>query len=169
MRWWLIVLVPMFLAFDARSGSDVQTELGVLSCTLVQVIDSTGSDQKTAASEAREMVCFFLPGTHGPQEAYAGTVRSIGVVGKLPDRFTLLWIVKGPLGAQSPAGLLQQSYAVDDATPVGQVPPLVGDRNNKIVLHAMADKREGPASQEKQPRPDFILTGVELILRASTS
>jgi hypothetical protein len=169
MRWWLIVLVPMFLGFDARSGSDVQTELGVLSCTLAQVIDSTGSDQKTAASEAREMICFFLPGTHGPREAYAGTVRSISVVGKLPDQLTLLWVVKGPLGTQLPAGLLQQSYAVDDATPAGQVPPLVGDRNNKIVLHAMADKREGNASQEKQPRPDFLLTSVELILKVSTS
>ena len=169
MRWWLIVLVPMLLGFDARSGSDVQTELGVLSCTLAQVIDSTDSEEKTAASEAREMVCFFLPGTHGPREAYAGTVRSISVAGKLPDRFTLLWVVRGPLGTLPPAGLLQQSYAVDEATPAGQMPPLVGDRNNKIVLHAMADKREGNASQEKLPRPDFILTRVELLLKASTS
>ena len=169
MRWWLIVLVPMFLGFDTRSGSDVQTELGVLSCTLAQVIDSTGSDQKTAGSEAREMVCFFLPGTNGPREEYAGTVRSISVAGKLPDQFTLLWVAKGPLGTLPRAGLLQQSYAVDEATPAGQMPPLVGDRNNKIVLHAMADKREGNASQEKQPRPDFLLTGVELLLKASTS
>jgi Protein of unknown function (DUF992) len=165
MRWWIIAVVPICLGFDARPSSDEHTELGVLSCTLAQAIDSTGSDQKTGASETREMVCFFLPGTNGPQEAYAGTVRSISVVGKLPDRFTLLWVVKGPLGTLPSAGLLQQSYVVDEATPAGQVPPLVGERNTKIILHSMAEKREGIASQENQPRPDFILTGVELLLK----
>jgi hypothetical protein len=168
MRWWLIVVLPMCLGFDVRPSPDVQTELGVLSCTLAQAIDTSGSDQKGAASEAREMVCFFMPGKNGPPEAYAGTVRSISVVGKLPDRFTILWLVRGPWGTQPPAGLLQQSYAVDEATPAGQVPPLVGEHNTKIILHTMADKREGNASQEKQPRPDFVLTGVELLLKAST-
>ena len=90
------------------------------------------------------------------------------MVGKLPDRFTILWLVRGPLGTQPPAGLLQQSYAADEATPAGQVPPLVGERNTKIILHAMADKQEGNASLEKKPRPDFVLTGVELLLKAST-
>ena len=169
MRWWLVALVPILLAFDARSDSNVRTVLGVLSCTLERTIESTGPDQKTATNEAREMVCFFLPGTNGPREAYSGEVRSISVAGKLPDRFTLLWVVKGPLRTLPPAGMLQQSYAVDEATPAGQVPPLVGDQNTNIILHAMADKLEGNASHEKQPRPDFILTGVELLLKASTS
>ena len=79
MRWWLIVVLPMCLGFDVRPSSDAQTELGVLSCTLAKAIDTAGSDQKGAASEAREMVCFFQPGTNGPQEAYIGTVRSISV------------------------------------------------------------------------------------------
>ena len=57
---------------------------------------------------------------------------------------------------------------VDEATPASQVPPLVGERNTKIILHSMAEKQEGIVSQEKQPRPDFILTGVELLLKIGT-
>lgn len=168
MRWWLILILPMCLGFDARPSSDVPTELGVLTCSLAKGIDTAGSDQKGAASEAREMVCFFQPGTNGPREAYAGTVRSISVSGKLPERFTLSWVVKGPVGTLPAAGLLQQNYSVDEATSADQVPPLVGERNTRIILHAMADKQEGIVSLEKQPRPAFILTGVELLLKIGT-
>jgi hypothetical protein len=45
------------------------------------------------------------------------------------------------------------------------VPRLVGERNTKILLHSMAEKRVRIVSQEKQPQPDFILTGVELLLK----
>ena len=162
MRWWVIVVVPMCLGFDERPSSNGQTELGVLSCALGQSIDTASTDQKTAASEAREMACFFRPGTNGP------TVRSIAVAGKLPDRFTIMWVVTGPWGTRPTAGLLQQKYAIDEATPAGQVPPLIGERNANIILHAMADKREGIVSQEKQPRPDYVLSGVELLLKASS-
>jgi len=64
-------------ARDSDPGAMLPFELGVLSCTLGHAIDPQMSDQTAAASEAREMLCSFTPARNGPDEAYAGALRSI--------------------------------------------------------------------------------------------
>jgi len=42
-------------------GSTLPIEIGVLTCTLGQTIDTPAADQRAAAGEAREMLCSFKP------------------------------------------------------------------------------------------------------------
>jgi len=114
------------------------------------------------------MVCTFKPTTNTPEETYVGTIKTINVGGTLPEKAAVLWKVKAAPGTETTAGLLQQVYAADQATPSGQVPALIGEPKSDISLHSMADKEEGSASQEKQATPRFLVTAVELMLKAST-
>ncbi len=150
-------------------GSSLPTEIGILSCTLGQAIDTPASDQTSAASEAREMLCSFKPAKNGAEETYAGALKSINAAGPLPEKVTMLWMVRAPVGAKPTVGFLQQSYAADSATPPGQTAPLVGERASEITLHPMSDKEEGSASKEKPATPRFVITAIELKLKTSTS
>jgi Protein of unknown function (DUF992) len=168
MRWWLTVVVPMCLGFGAAPSSTALIEIGVLTCTLGHAIDTVASAQTPAASEAREMVCSFKAAKDGPEETYAGIVKAIGVVGALPEKVALLWSVRAPMGTAVTPGLLQQSYAADTGTPVGQVPPLIGERNGNISLLTMTEKQEGSGSKDKPTPPEFVVAAVELVLKVST-
>jgi len=114
------------------------------------------------------MVCSFKAAKDGPEETYAGIVKAIGVVGALPEKIALLWSVRAPMGTAVTPGLLQQSYAADTGTPVGQVPPLIGERNGNISLLTMTEKQEGSASKDKPTPPEFVVAAVELVLKVST-
>jgi hypothetical protein len=165
----MVVIVPACLGFGMVPGSMVPIEIGVLSCTLGRVIDAQVSDKAPGASETREMLCAFSPAKNGPEEAYAGALKSINAAGPLPENATMLWMVRAPMGTQPSPGLLQQSYSADSTTPRGQTPPLVGEQNSEIILHTMSDKEEGGASKEKQSAPRFAIIEIELKLKASTS
>ena len=169
MRWWIVAALPFCIGAGEVPSSTLPVEIGVLSCTLGQRIDTPGADPALAASEAREMLCSFKPGQNGPEEAYAGVLKSINAAGPLPDKGTMLWMVRAPRGTQLAPGLLQQSYAADNTTPAGQTPPLVGERNGEITLLTMAEKKEGSASKEKPETPRSIVTAVELKLKVSAS
>jgi hypothetical protein len=164
-------VVAGLLCIDAAPdpGAMLPFELGVLSCTLGHAIDPQMSDQTAAASEAREMLCLFKPARNGPEEAYAGALRSINVGKMLPDNVALLWKVRAPVGTHASPGLLEQSYAGDPATPPGHAAPLIGERNGNITLHTMSEKEEGAASKEQRPLPRFVPTTIELKLKGATS
>jgi Protein of unknown function (DUF992) len=169
MRWWIAVALPFCMGAGMVPGTTLPIEIGLLTCTLGKAIDTAASNQGSAASEAREMLCSFKPGKNGPEEAYVGALKSINVAGPLPDKVTLLWVVRAPTGTRPAPGLLQQSYAADSATPLGQTAPLVGEQNSEITLHSMAEKEEGSASKEKPDTPRFAITAIELKLKSSTS
>jgi Protein of unknown function (DUF992) len=166
MRWFAAIVSAMGLYTGAALGAPGSVEIGVLTCTIGHVVDAVASDQKTAANEAREMVCSFRA-LGAPEETYAGLVKAIGGTGALPENRALLWSVRAPVGTVYTLGLLQQSYAVDATTPSGQTPPLIGERNGSISLFTMAEKQEGSASKEKQPAPLFVIADIELVLQAA--
>ena len=166
MRWFVAIVAAMGLYTGAALGAPGSVEIGVLTCTIGHVVDAVASDRKTAASEAREMVCSFTP-PRAPEETYAGLVKAIGGIGALPENRALLWSVRAPVGTVYTPGLLQQTYAVDASTPAGQTPPLIGERNGSISLFTMAEKQEGSASKENQPAPLFVIADIELVLKAA--
>jgi len=160
MRWWMVVALPFCIGAGVVPSSTLPIEIGVLTCTLGPAIDSPA---------AREMLCSFKPGKNGAEETYVGALKSINAAGPLPEKATLLWTVRAPTGMALTAGLLQQSYAADSATPAGQTAPLVGERHNDITLHTMEEKKEGSASKEKPDVPRFTITAIELKLKSSAS
>jgi hypothetical protein len=131
-------------------------------------VDAVAPDQKSAANEAREMVCSFRA-LGAPEETYAGLVKAIAGAGALPENRALLWSVRALVGTVYRPALLQQSYAVDATTPSGQTPPLIGERNGSISLFTMAEKQEGSASKEDQPAPLFVIADIELVLKAAVA
>src|SRR5689334_11759110 len=94
MRWRFAVAGLLCIGAGPDPGAMLPFELGVLSCTLGHAIDPQMSDQTAAASEAREMLCLFTPARNGPDEAYAGALRSINAGKMLPDNVALLWKVR---------------------------------------------------------------------------
>jgi hypothetical protein len=142
-------------------------EVGVLSCTLAQSLDPQMSAQSAAPSEAREMQCSFKPARNGAEETYAGSLKSISAGRALPENLALLWVVRAPVGMHAAPGLLEQSYVADVAATPGQVATLVGERNNEITLHTMSEQEESSASRQRARLP-FVITEIELTLKAST-
>jgi Protein of unknown function (DUF992) len=168
MRWYLPIVVPACLCMGAGPDSPTIVEIGVLSCTPGHAIDVPQSTERPAAGEAREMVCAFRA-PNGHEETYAGSIRAVGGIGALPEKTAMLWSVRAPLGTKPKPGLLQQDYAADMSAPRGQPAPLRGERNGEMTLHTMADKPEGSASKDKPPAPQFLVSEIELVLKASTS
>jgi hypothetical protein len=166
MRWSLAIVSAMCWCTSAAWGAPNSVEIGVLTCTIGHVVDAVAPDQKSAANEAREMVCSFRA-LGAPEETYAGLVKAIGDTGALPENRALLWSVRAPVGTVYTPGLLQQNYAVDATTPSGQTPPLIGERNGTISLFTMVEKQEGSASKENQPAPLFVIADIELVLKAA--
>jgi hypothetical protein len=169
MRWWMVLALPFCIGAGVVTGSTMPIEIGVLSCTLGQEIDTPATDQKSAASDAREMLCSFKPTKSGVEETYAGAFKSINAAGPIPQKLTMLWTVRAPVSTQLVAGLLQQRYAADPTTPAGQVALLIGERKTEITLHPMSDKKVGSTSKEKQAAPPFIITEIELKLKATAT
>jgi uncharacterized protein DUF992 len=170
MHWrWMMLVLPFCVGAGTDPGARLPMEEGVLSCTLAQSINPQMSAQGGAASEAHQLLCTFTPTTDGPEETYAGLLKSISAGGTLPQNMALLWMVRAPIGTKATPGLLEQTYAADQGAPQGQFAPLVGERNNDITLHTMSEKKEGSASTHERPALAFVITTIELKLRASTS
>jgi hypothetical protein len=138
-------------------------EIGVLTCTVGPIVNATASDT-SAGNEARELFCSFKT-DKGPEESYAALLRSIG--GRTAEGQALLWSVRAPLGTRYSPGLLQQTYMADRSTPPGQVPALIGERNDMISLSTLTEKSPGAVSKEEQPAPALIVADMELVLKAA--
>jgi hypothetical protein len=169
MRWWMVLALPFCIGAGEVPGSPLPVEIGVLSCTVGEEIDTPAADQTAAASVTREMLCSFKPTKNGAEETYSGDLKSINAAGPIPQMVTLLWTVRAPIGTQTVAGLLQQRYAADPATPAGKVALLIGERTTEITLHTMSDKKEGSVSMERRVAPPFAIVAIELKLKATAT
>ena len=104
MRWWPAVVVPVCLSLAGMVPSPLAIEAGVLGCSLGQVIDAPGVDANAAVSEARAIVCSFMPSNDGATETYVGIARITIVSGKPPRQLHLDVGGKGASGNPNHAG-----------------------------------------------------------------
>ena len=139
--------------------------LGVLSCTVGRGSDPQPRTEAVASSEAREMICSFKAAGTGSGESYSAVVKSISTLGRLPERLTLMWLVRAPFGTHAKPGLLQQSYSIDPTAPPEQAATLTGEQNANISLQPMADKEPDNVPKEDAPSPRYVITSVELVLK----
>jgi len=163
MRPQLLTCIALTLLLTGRAiGQRADIEIGVLTCTL----DPPGTTGPTVESQLRDAVCVFKPKS-GTEESYGGQLQGVSLS---PDKTTtVIWIVKADTVMPSVPGLLQQSYALDPATPADHLGPLVGETNSRIILQSMTDKREGSASAAQKPPPTgYVITGLQLKLKSAS-
>ena len=125
-------------------------EIGVLTCSLEEPASAPATGGPATESRVRDVVCTFKP-KNGSEETYVGTVQGVAI--SADKKSTLIWRVKADPDTSILPGVLQQSYAIDNATPADQLAPMVGEDNSRIVLQSLADKQEGSASAAQKPAP----------------
>jgi hypothetical protein len=145
-----------------RSAQETPFMVGQLTCS---VIRETQSDPSGVA-QGRDVECQFRPGTNGAEETYVGTLQGAGQVKTLFERGTVMLMVKQIGSDKMQAGMLAQSYSADAAARSGRSAPLVGDKNNTIVLQPMIEREAGDKGQ-KGDLPDALFVQAELKLQAS--
>lgn len=159
------VLLGSALVAQPAAVSAVPVEVGVLSCNLVSSEPPSKSDDQVG--EGRAIECRFRPGLNGPEEAYVGTIQVVGLHKSLQERGALMLVAKAPLASKTGTGLLQQQYAAGKSSREGPSQgPLVGERDNSIVLHLLSPGYERPAMALGQPPVGLILV-MELRLKAA--
>ena len=155
----LVVACSTFLTTGAPAQI-ASFEIGTLTCGL----SASGADAPKAESQLGGVTCIFKPRS-GPEETYVGAIQGVGPSPDNDD--TAIWIVMGIPQILSP-GLLQQSYAADPATPVDQVPRLVGEANSSIVLCSMTDKDASSTGAPQKSRPSvFVIVALDLKLKSA--
>ena len=159
------VLVGTALVAQPAAVSAVPVEVGVLSCNLVSSEPPAKADDQVG--EGRDIECRFRPGLNGPEEAYVGTIQIVGQHKALLERGALMLVAKAPMDAKSNTGLLQQQYAAGKSSREGPSQgPLVGERDNSIVLHPLTPGYERPVMALGQP-PVGLIVVMELRLKAA--
>ena len=142
-----------------------KVEIGLLACNLAEAVDAEAGGA-TSAAPARNVLCTFKL-KNGIEEIYTGRVQVVNL--PAAEKGTLLWLVRATSVTLAPPGFLQQSYSADPKTPAGQIPEMIGDANSGIVLHSMADKKEGSANARNEyPALGVIVLEVELKLKSTT-
>jgi hypothetical protein len=165
MRRTSLAAMAVLCCVCAAAAETADVEIGVLSCTLA-VPSENPAGGTTSGGQTRDALCIFKLKS-GAEETYAGKVEGVSITADRPG--ALLWLVKWTSAAAVEPGLLQQSYAADPAKPADQKPPLIGEANADVVLHFMADKREGSASAPEKPPPTgYVVRGVELELKSTS-
>ncbi len=135
MRWALVALI---CALSTAASAEVQTNIGVLTCTLAPA----GDKGVTPPSQTRAMTCAFKPNGAGPEESYTGVIQKVGSQTELTGELVQIWVVMGPDRELQP-GLLQQTY-------VGKVAPapdakaqqpkiLIGETDDSFALRPMSN------------------------------
>jgi uncharacterized protein DUF992 len=149
------------LALAQRS----EIELGVLTCSLAEPAGTPTTVAPNSESQLRDALCTFKP-TKGTEEVYAGTIQGVALS---PDqRLTVIWRVKASATTSLVPGILQQRYAVDNATPADQLAPMIGESNSDIVLQSLTDKQIGSASTAQKPLPSgYVIIGLQLMLKSA--
>jgi hypothetical protein len=126
--------------------------------------EAKAADDTSAAAQGRDVICQFRPGNNGAEETYVGTMQGVGKADKLFSRGAMIMAVKAPLATRIAPGMLQQTYSAD-ATPRAAATPLVGDRNQRILLQPL-NEEEGRVAKGKL-QPDAIIVLIELRLQSS--
>jgi hypothetical protein len=158
----LAVLVALGLA-PASQGQKAEVDVGALSCTLERIQNDPA--MATAAGNTRDALCTFRVNS-GLEETYLALVE--GVTLSTQQVNTIVWVVKATTEVQLTPGILQQNYLVDQAKLADQLAPLLGTTNPHLVLHAMADTKEGSASDPAKPLPTgYVIIGIQLKLKVT--
>jgi hypothetical protein len=136
MRW---LSAALLCALSVPASADVQTNIGVLTCTLAEA----GDNGETPPSQTRAMVCTFKPDGGGPEERYTGEIQKVGSRSALSNEAVLIWVVMGPDDRELAPGLLGQTY-VGELAPAaegGVRPPkmLVGKSDDAYALRPLSD------------------------------
>ena len=150
----------------SAAAEDANAGIGVLTCVLGEPATATPSSDTSTGGQARDALCNFKPKS-GAEEEYVGVVQGMSL--SSDQKGALIWLVKRASEAPARAGVLQQNYESDVSKSVDQRPPLIGQTNTDIVLHSMADTKEGSASAADKPAPTgFIILGLELKLKSTS-
>ena len=162
--WAVAVVVAAVCAWGSATAQQ-SAEIGLLVCNLSGAVDAEGGGAATA-TQARHILCAFKL-NNGVEEIYTGKAQVLNLPAE--EKSTLLWLVKAPSATPAPPGILQQSYSGDPKTPTGQIPDMIGETNSGIVLHSMADKKEGIVSaSDGSPALGITVLEVELKLKSTT-
>ena len=122
-------------------------EVGVLTCSLEEP-STPGTAGPATESQVRDAICTFKPKS-GSEETYVGIVQ--GVIISADKKPTVIWRVKADVATSVVPGMLQQSYAIDNATPADQLPPMIGESNSRIVLQSLSTNKKAARAQLKNP------------------
>lgn len=133
----------MICALGAVAGAAMQTDVGVLTCTLAeQSKKDTNPDSQTLA-----MHCSFKPKGTGPEETYIGEITKVGSQSELNGKLVLIWAVMGPSDRKLKPAVLQQTFVSEAAPdPLGKAQPprkLVGERDKAYGLQPIGDESQG--------------------------
>jgi len=149
MHWTIAVCACALSVFAlaARTSAAVQTDVGVLTCTLAE----SGERSSDPDSQTRAMLCAFKPKGNGPEESYSGEIRNVGSQTALSGKLVLIWAVMGPSNRDFKPAALEQTYVGEAASAVNDpsAPPkmLVGQRDQAYGLRSITDKGEPNAGQ----------------------
>jgi hypothetical protein len=134
--------------------------IGTLTCSLGAKMRSAES----SGAQGRDVRCWFRPGDNGAEETYIGTLQGVGKSDSLFGSGAVIMAVKAPFSMAISPGMLQQAYSADAARRSASA-PLVGDRNERIVLQPL-NEEEGRVAMGKQ-KPDGVIVVIELKLQSS--
>ena len=143
------------------SPNDPLTELGTLTCSLM------GEGEGASSGVGRDMICRFQPGHRGAEEVYTGSVQGVGKAELMFGRGAVLLTIKGPTSTEMAPGMLTQTYVVDAGASGSASAPLVGEKNNLIVLQPLAEQEGRVAAGKTQP--DAVIIRVELTLQSTST
>jgi Protein of unknown function (DUF992) len=143
MRW---LIATLFCAMACPSWAALQTNIGVLTCTLAE----TGDTGVTPPSQTRAMSCAFKPQGTGPEERYTGEIQKVGSDTALTGKLVLIWVVMGPDAKKLRPGLLEQTYVGELTPSASDAPPtpkmLVGKSDDAYALRPLTDNgKESPS------------------------
>lgn len=149
-----------------RSLRETPHVVGQLTCTIIG--ESEADASAAGVAQGRDVLCEFRPGTSGAGERYVGTLQGAGQVKALFERGTIMLVVKQFGSSEASPGMLAQSYSADAAARAGRSAPLVGDKNNTVMLQPMIEREAGDQAK-KGDIPDALIVVAELKLEASSA
>jgi hypothetical protein len=157
---WVIAAMVLMLVGAAPGRSAMQTDVGVLTCTLAQG-DEKGTEPD---SQTRGMLCSFKPMGTGPEESYTGEIKKVGSQTELSGKKVLIWAVMGPADRKLKPAVLAQTYVgeapTDTPNKAQPAKRLVGERDKAYALHPITDDAHAPEAATSA-------TVVELRLKAT--
>jgi hypothetical protein len=147
---WLIALTTCILAVPATAANEgvVQTDLGVLTCTLAPASEK-GTDPD---SQSKAILCTFKPQGTGPEETYTGEIKKVGSQTALTDKLVMIWAVMGPHDRKLTPGILAQTYVGaapgDTGDTAEHAKRLTGESDDKLELQPISDGTVEPGASD---------------------
>lgn len=142
------------------SAEDAKAEIGVLTCSVVDLGDAPSQPQGDAAADPgmRDLECAFRPSLNAPVETYIGSFQSVGD----KQQPTLMWAVIGPLATPYTPGLLQQTYTADASAAPNKTAPLLGQGNSALTLRSMTETSNDAGKPAQPPTSMIIIVTLKL-------